>query len=418
MSDSSPMKAPTRKASASARRPASKTARSHDEREEGGSSSPLGFILILVVCAAVGAAGMYFAMPLLASKAPEGGAPAAAAPAAGGPPGEAPALPVEGMKAGKIPMAQTLSVTATLRANESAVIKPEVSGRVMEIPFTEGAPVKKGDILFKMDGSVQKAALSQAQANVNVATNNAQRYKDLVGERAVSKSQYEQALAERNTANANVALAKANLDKMTIRAPFDGVAGIRNVSVGDVVDPTNELVSVTQTTPLRVIFDVPERFLPVVQAGSKVNFTVPSKPDTQFEATIVARDSMIDPVTRAVRVQATVPNEDGALLSGQFATLGFALSAPTEVLAIPDSAIIPEGGSFSVFKVGDGGAVEKVQVKTGLRDAAHVEILDGLADGDTVVTAGQQKLFPGMKVQIVPPSKITTAPPPEEESAQ
>lgn len=419
MSKSDDLKAPTRKPRAASAKPAAAPAPKRplhvEPAREYGTDSTLSKVLLFVVFAAIGAGAMYLALPvIMGPQAPASGVPAAAGGGKG--PASGMVLPVEGVQASKKPMAQSLTVTASLNASESATIKPEVSGRIVSIPFTEGAEVKKGDVLFKMDDSVQRAALGQAQADASLSRNNVKRYKDLLGSRAVARVQVEEAQAQLNTATANIALAKANLDKMTIRAPFDGKAGIRNASVGDVVDASNQLVTVTQVTPLRVIFDLPERFLPAVAKDQVVKFTVESHPDRTFDATIMAIDSTIDPVTRAVRIQASAPNDDGALLSGQFATLAFSLTAATEALVVPESALIPEGGQFNVFVVGADGAVAKTPVTPGTRDGRLVEISKGLAEGDTVVTAGQQKLFPGMKVKVMPPSEVTVAPSPEEAS--
>ncbi len=419
MTKSDDLKAPTRKPRTAPAKRAAPAAAKRPLHVEAAHEYPrdntLGKVLLFVVFAAIGAGAMYLALPVIMG--PQGTPAVAGAPAAakGGPMG-AMVMPVEGIQVTRMQMAQNLTVTASLGASESATIKPEVSGRIVAIPFTEGGQVKKGDVLFKMDDSVQKAALSQAQADASLSRNNVRRYKELGASRAVAKVQVEEAQAQANTANANIALAKANLDKMTIRAPFDGKAGIRNASVGDVVDPTDQLVTVTQVTPLRVIFDLPERFLTAVAKDQTVKFTVESQPGRTFDATIMAIDSAIDPTTRAVRIQAAAPNEDGALLSGQFATLAFSTTAPAEALAIPDSAIVPEGGQFFVFKVGADGTVAKAPVTPGMRDGKSVEITKGLAEGDTVVTAGQQKIFPGMKVKVLPPSDITVTSSPEEAS--
>lgn len=373
-----------------------------------------GRIVLFAFFIALGAAAMYMAMPLLM----KGGAPAGGPPGMGGPGGMAAmVMPVEAVKAERRTMSESITVTASLRAQEQAAIKAEVAGRIVSIPFAEGQKVKKGDVLFKLDDSVQRASLAQAQADVSLSQNNVTRYTQLRNSRAIAGVQVEQAQAQLNTANANVALAKANLAKTTIRAPFDGTAGIRNVSVGDVLDASRDLVTVTQTTPLRVIFELPEKFLPAVEVGQIVRFTVESHPGRTFEANVNAVDSAIDPATRGVRVQASTPNEDGALMAGQFATLSFALDSQTKALAVLDSAIVPEGGQFTVFKIGADDSVQKTPVRVGLRDGTYAEIIQGLKEGDRVVTAGQQKLFPGMKVKALPASTVTIKTPPSLEDS-
>lgn len=327
-------------------------------------------------------------------------------------------IPVEAIRAERINMTDTLTVTATLEANESALIKSEVAGRITSIPFTEGSDVKKGDVLFKLDDSVQRATLAQAQANMSFADNNARRYNNLAQSRAISRSEAEQASADVKTARANIALAQANLNKMTIRAPFDGRAGIRSMSVGDVVDPGVSLVTIAQIKPLRILFELPEKYLNNVALDQPVRFSVTSKPNRIFEGIVTAIDSQIDPSTRAVKIKASVANEDGALLSGQFASLTFGLASDAKVIAIPDSALVPEGGQFFVYKVNKSSKVDKVNVQPGLRDGQNVEIKRGLNEGDLVVTAGQQKLFPESRVTVMPPAPITVMPSPEEDAAQ
>lgn len=327
-------------------------------------------------------------------------------------------VPVEAVTASEMSMMDTLTVTATLEAGETATIRPEVTGRVISIPFIEGKTVKKGDILFKLDDSVQRAVLAQAQANMSFARNNARRYDNLLDSRAISRTEAEQAGADLKSSLANVALAQANLSKMTIRAPFDGTVGIRNVSVGTVVDPGVELVTITQTKPLRILFELPEKYLPNIAINQPVRFTVSSHPDKVFTGIIAAIDSQIDPVSRSVKVKATIPNEDGALLSGQFASLAFGLNRTARVIAIPEAALVPEGRQVYVYKIDADNRVQKTNVEPGLRDGVNVEIKTGVNAGDKIVTAGQQKLFQDTRVQILPPTKITITPPSEEESSR
>lgn len=403
MSDPDELSAPPRKRT----RKASPRPEAARELPQVPRSNWAGRIVLFALFIAIGAGGMYMAMPMLMKTPPPG---------AGGPPGGNPmaamVMPVEAAPVQRRTMTESITVTASLRAQEQAAIKAEISGRIVSIPFTEGQPVKKGDVLFKLDDSVQKAALAQAQADVSLSRNNVKRYTELKNSRAIAAVQVEEAQAQLNTATANVALARANLAKTTIKAPFDGVAGIRNASVGDVVDPSRALVTVTQTQPLRVIFDLPEKFMPAVAIGQSVTFRVESHPGRVFQAVVNAVDSAIDPNTRGVRVQASTPNEDNTLVPGQFATLSFALESQTKALAALDSAIVPEGGQFTVYKIGADDSVQKAPVRVGLRDGTYAEILQGLNEGDRVVTAGQQKLFPGMKVKILPASAVTVAPPP------
>ncbi|MGD9649651.1 MAG: efflux RND transporter periplasmic adaptor subunit [Dongiaceae bacterium] len=329
-----------------------------------------------------------------------------------GPPGDF-SIKVEAVQAVRETITQEMDVTGTLLSNESAVISAEIAGRVVAIDFTEGSKVKKGDVLFKLDDSVQRAALAQARADLALSQNNVERYNKLAGTGAVARVNIEEAIARLNLARANVALAEANLAKTIIKAPFDGIAGIRQVSIGDVVSAGEKLVNMEQMSPIRVLFSVPERYLPQIKEGVSVILTSQAWPGEVFPAKISAIDPKIDPNSRALSLQAQSANESGKLYPGQFVTVVLPLDVHANALTIPDQALIPLGKQNFVFRVVDG-KVQRIEVQVGLRANFKAEILAGLNEGDMVVTAGQQKLQDGMPVTVAEPTPITITQPPEE----
>lgn len=320
-----------------------------------------------------------------------------------------PPMKVEGTESTVESLAEQLNIVGTLTSNESVTISSEISGRITAIPFKEGQEVKKGAVLFKLDDSVQRADLAKAMANLQLAQNNVKRYAGLIESGAISKVQYEQSQADLNLGTANIDLAKANLNKTTIRAPFAGVAGIRQVSMGDVVQNGQKLVNLEQMMPIRVLFSAPEKYLPQIKTGAKISIVNESYPTDKFTGEIFAIDPRIDPTNRSISVQATSPNDSRKLYPGQFVSITMPLESTREAVVIPDQALVPEGTIISVFLVVDGKA-KKTPIKTGLRANNKVEITSGVNKGDMVITAGQLKIQDGMLVHVAPPTPIKVRP--------
>ena len=320
---------------------------------------------------------------------------------------------VETVKAEKKSVSQDIKTSGTLLANESVMLSSEVTGRVTEIPFKEGSEVKKGTTLFKLDSSVQLAQLSQAQANLELSQNNVNRFSELQKSGAISKVKLEEAQAELNSAKANVQLAQANLAKTTIRAPFDGLVGIRKVSVGDVIANGQQLVNVEQINTMRVKFTVPEKYISVLKAGQDVAFKNETSGEDSYTAKITAIEPKIDIETRSVAVQAIAENKEKKLYSGQFVEVTLSAQKHDDATVIPDQALISLGEKYFVFKV-ENDAAKKVEVTVGLRANSEAEILSGINAGDVVVTAGHQKLQDGVPVRVAEPTIVTKTPPSEE----
>jgi membrane fusion protein (multidrug efflux system) len=332
---------------------------------------------------------------------------AALAPGAGA--GAAMGLPVEGIAAVEGPIAQDLQVVGQVVASNGTELRSEVTGRVVKINFKDGSPVKAGTQLVVLDDSVQAAALAQAQANALLAQANVGRYQRLLAQDAASQLQVDQAEADAKVALANVQAAKANLAKMRIAAPFDGVAGIAQVNVGDYIQPGQLLVALTDNRELKMTFKVPESQATSLQTGVTVAVTADGVSGT-VEGKVAALDGRVDPASRTLEGKVLMDNSDGLLVAGQFVRVTVPVRAVSDAVVIPDTALVPQGNNMVVWVVGEGNHVSPTNVQVGLRSQSKAQILSGIDVGQMVVTAGQQKLQPGMPVTLRSPTTIVVPP--------
>jgi membrane fusion protein, multidrug efflux system len=336
-----------------------------------------------------------------------GGAPGAGGPGGpGGPGGRGPGGPV-GVEVGK---AETMALSddavavGTLRANETVVVKPEIAGRIAKIGFTDGGRVTKGTLLVQIDNLVASAEVEQAKAELALAQSNFQRTSDLAAKNFVSDRAKDEAGSSVKVLDAKLKVAQAKLLKNDIRAPFNGVLGLRNVSVGDFVKDGAELVTLEDVSTMKVDLRLPERYISQLQAGQTVNLSVDALPGKSFKATVIALDAQVDVNGRALLVRGKLPNQEGVLRTGMFAKAKIVLKEKPQATVVPEEAITPFAGKTYVFKV-DAGKATRVEVQTGIRKDGKVEIA-GLVPGDQVVTAGQQKIRgESADVRIIDPNR-------------
>jgi membrane fusion protein (multidrug efflux system) len=307
---------------------------------------------------------------------------------------------VEVVKVALDTAADTVSAIGTLRSNESVVVRPEISGRIASINFQEGGRVEKGAVIVALDASVQDAELAQARASLALRQQSLTRTQELMRDKYVSQSALDESVANLKVAEANVQLAEAKRDKARIRAPFPGVIGIRKVSVGDYVKEGQDLVTLEDTSALKVDFRVPEVLLARVGKNQSLELTTEAVPGRRFAANVFAIDPVVDENGRALYLRARLKNEEGKLRPGMFVRVQLLLDERKNAMMVPEEALVPVGDEQFVFRVTDGKA-ERVKVRTGLRRGGNVEVRDGLAPGDTVVTAGQIKLRDGVAVRPV-----------------
>ncbi|MGH8085375.1 MAG: efflux RND transporter periplasmic adaptor subunit [Lysobacter sp.] len=329
--------------------------------------------------------------------------PAAGGAAAGGPPGGM-QLPVEAVTVESQPLSAGLQTVGSLRADESVVVRPEVGGRIERIHFEEGGRVKAGQPLFTLDASVERATLKEAEANLENSRRANARAAELAETQLIARSDYDQTRAAFAVDQARVASANAALSKMTLRAPFSGRIGLREVSVGDFVSVGEDLVPLVRMDPIEVDFSVPEGALSQLASGQSIDVTVDAFPGETFGGKVVAIAPVIDPNSRSVQLRAEIPNPDGRLRPGQFAKLVLDTSeGAAKGLLVPEQALMQEGETRFVYTVVDGKA-HKAVVTTGTRVPGKVQVVEGLKAGDVVITAGQAKpmMHEGMGVMVLP----------------
>ncbi|SDO63024.1 membrane fusion protein, multidrug efflux system [Filomicrobium insigne] len=310
------------------------------------------------------------------------------------------AITVESGQSRTISRTRDLRAIGTLRSDESVKIAPEIAGRVVTVGFAEGQAVKQGDILMKLDDALAQAELADAEARYVLAQANNERAKALSKTGNVTEKAQDEAKANLRTSGAAVDLMKVRLDKHTVRAPFDGIVGIRQVSPGAFITAGTTVVNLEKIDQLKVDFSLPEIYLAEISTGQTVDLRVDALPGRGFQGKIYAIDPMVDVNGRSLTIRALVPNGDGELRPGLFVRIIVKGRIERQVVVVPESAVVPRAGENYVYRIDDGKVVE-AKVKLGDRANAEVQILEGLASGATVVTAGQQKVKNGASVKVV-----------------
>lgn len=332
----------------------------------------------------------------------QGGPPAVGAKAVAGGAGAAQGAPVvvETHTVGTRALADDVSAVGSLVSNESVVLRPEVSGRIAAIRFRDGEAVRRGEVLIEFDAAVQRAELQQARASLTLAESNFRRSQDLFSRSFVSRSSLDNARSQLEVARAGVALAQARLARMQIRAPFGGVVGIRSVSPGDFVKDGEAMINLEDIATLKVDFRLPELYLDRVRPGQTVEIASDVLAGERFAATVEAIDPLVDAQGRAVRLRASLANPELRLRPGVFVRVRLILAERADVVVVPEAALVPAPGSTQfVYRVAEGKA-QRVEVRTGARRDAMVEVIEGVEAGEVVVTAGQLKLRDGAAVKV------------------
>jgi membrane fusion protein (multidrug efflux system) len=316
--------------------------------------------------------------------------------------GTASSSPVEVAAASTKTMSDDITAVGSLLSDESVQIAAETSGRVSEIRFTEGDVVAARAVLVTLDDSLSAAQLADAEARLTLAKANHERAVSLRKSGTASQTTLDTVTSELAIAQAAYDLIKAQQEKLSIRAPFPGVLGFRTVSPGAYVTAGTALVNLEKIDRLKVNFSVAEYYLSQLKVGQKIEIVADALPGTRFEGQIYAIDPAVDVNGRAIRVKATLPNEDGKLRPGLLARITVK-GAPRTAVTIPESALVSRGSDFLVFKA-DNGKAKETKVLAGRRENGFVEILEGVEAGQQVVIAGQARLRDGADVEIVAPT--------------
>ncbi len=291
-----------------------------------------------------------------------------------------------------------LFLSGSLEANEQVDIRSEVSGVVENIYFREGTEVTQGQELFKVNDIELKAQLSKVQTAKKLAAENERRAKLLLEKQAISQEEYDIASADYQSATAEAELIAAQLFKTSVRAPFSGTIGLRNISKGSYVTPTTIIAKLVNTEQLKLTFSIPEKYVSRMKVNSTLTFTT-SDADKTFTAKIYAIEPEVDITTRTLKMRATVDNSDGVLYPGMFVNVNFPLEVVPDALMVPTEALIPIQNGKEIFIV-EGGKAKAVEVKTGSRTSSDVRVISGLKPGDTILTYGIMALDNGTPVEV------------------
>jgi membrane fusion protein (multidrug efflux system) len=305
---------------------------------------------------------------------------------------------VEAAPVGVGPIRREIQAVGSLRSAESVVIRPEIAGRISEILFEEGHRTKRGTPLVRLDTSIARAQVDQMNAALALSKVNFDRAQELMKKGAGSQRTYDEALAKMRADEASLALAQATLDKMTLVAPFDGILGLRKVSLGDYVNPGQDIVNLESIETLKVDFRISEIYAVELKVGQAINITLDAIPGASFHGEVYAIDPAHDPNGRAVILRARTVNKNGLLRSGMFARVALIIEAGRQSILVPETAIVPMGQEQFVFVL-DNSKVKLTKLKIGQRRGGLVEVVQGLEKTSVIVTEGAVKLRDGVTVK-------------------
>ena len=347
-----------------------------------GGPGALAFLATLVVaCGDAGADGT-------------GGGPGGGGMGGGGPP----PMPVDVAVARRDTAIEELSATGQIEALQSIELRPEVDGRIVRISFREGAEVRRGAALFKVDDAELTAQGARLEAERDLAAQALSRTRELLAQGAASQAELEQAEARARSTQADLDLTRIRLERTVVRAPFSGVLGQRFVSLGDYVNNTTRLVTLQTVHPQRAVFEIPERYSERLAVGQIVSFSVAAVSDRTFTGVVDFVDPQVRLPGRTIVVKAEVANRDRTLHAGMFIEARLATEVRADAILVPEDAILPlESGTF-VWVVSPEGRAERRSVSLGIRKPGYVELLEGVEAGEQVVVGGIERLMDGAPV--------------------
>ena len=314
----------------------------------------------------------------------------------------APPTPVIVAQVASKPFADRIEALGTLRANESVALTATVTETISALHFDDGQRVAAGTILVEMTSEEEHALLTEAQARLNEAQRQYRRVQSLATQGTAAKSLLDERARERETAQAQLAAIESRLSDRLIKAPFAGVVGLRNISIGALVEPGDLITTLDDDSEMKLDLSVPSVYLAALRPGLEVVAQTKAYGERSFKGVVHSVDSRVDPVTRAVVVRVRLPNPERLLKPGMLMQVTLIKNART-ALVIPESALLPLGRDQYVLRViedGEGHRVERTQVRVGARRPGEAEVLDGLGEGDLVVTHGALRARPGQAVRV------------------
>lgn len=321
-----------------------------------------------------------------------------------------PEFPVTALEVQAGDWVPSIQAIGFIEPNQGVTLTAESSGVIKTLQFESGDTVKKGQKLVLLDTEVEQANLTSAKVRLPAAEARFKRYEDLYKKGSVSKESYDSAEAEYLSLKADIRALEASIKRREISAPFDGVVGIRNVYLGQYLQPGTDIVRLEDTSVMRLRFTIPQTEISRIHIGQDMTISIDAYPEQTFNGSISAIEPAVDNQSGLIQVQADIPNNGGMLRSGMFARADIILPTLTEQVALPQTAIAFNLYGDNVYLIAEVDGVKRVQqqvVKVGERrdDIAH--ILQGVNAGDMVVTSGQVRLSNGAKVKVVESDALT-----------
>lgn len=304
--------------------------------------------------------------------------------------GKKPPMTVNAIKVEPQDYSNSISLSGSIEANEQIEIHSEVSGIVENISFTEGAQVSKGQVLLKVNDVELRAQLAQAKTKEGLSSENERRAKLLLQKEAISQEEYDIASADFRSMKAQTQLIQAQIGKTSIRAPFSGRIGLRNISPGTYVTPTTLIANLVSSNQLKITFSIPEKYASQITKGSEINFTVPNVAD-KFKAKIYALEPGIELSTRTMKIRALTDNSNGKLLPGTFANIELSLGTIKDAIIIPTEVVVPVQEGKVVY-IAQNGKAKEVKIEALARTDKNIVITSGLNPGDSLITTGVMSL--------------------------
>jgi len=307
-------------------------------------------------------------------------------------------LPVEAMVVQPTRISESVEVTGTVLPYESTDIRPEISGRLTGLYIQEGSAVQKGVLLAKLFDADLQAQLRKLQVQLQIAQKTEERQRELLRINGISQQDYDLSLLAVNNLQADIQLTKVNIGRTEIRAPYAGTIGLRQVSPGAYVSPANILATISQISDLRIEFSIPEKYGSEVSTGMEVRFSVEGSSEL-YSARVSAKESRVEESTRNQVIRAIIADVDKYLVPGSFAKVRIILGQNEDAIMIATQAIIPVARGKEIVVL-QGTGVEFRSITTGIRDSARVQVLEGLAKGDTIITTGLMFMRKDSKVKV------------------
>ncbi len=286
----------------------------------------------------------------------------------------------------------------TLVSNEEVELRSEISGKITQILFEEGRHVKKGELLVKINDSELQATLKKNKSRETLARDREYRYKQLLEKNLTSQQEYDVVLSELNSVLADVEFTQAQIDKTELEAPFDGIIGLRSVSVGSYISPQTRIATLQSTNPMKVDFAVPQKYFGLIKEGKTIFVKLPSC-EKVYSGKIYAVEPKIDQNTRTVQARAIIPNERGELTPGSYVEINVVIEDIKDAVMVPTDVVVPDIEGEKVFVYRNGKAVPQTVV-TGIRTENEIQITSGLNAGDTLIVSGIIQLRPNSRVKL------------------